>query len=211
MGRVKDLTGQKFGRLTVIERAENKGRYTCWKCRCDCGNEVVVQGTSLKSGATRSCGCLRNEGNHYTHGMRHTRIYRIYYGMINRTTNPNATGYKNWGGRGITVCERWLKFKNFLEDVKDLPHCGEKGYSIDRINNEKGYEPDNVRFVTRTEQNRNRRNNILVEFQNRLVTLGELSEITGVAWTTLKDRYKRGDRGDYLVRPVSKKERGGGL
>lgn len=209
MSALKDLTGQKFGRLTVIERAENtRCGQARWKCRCQCGKEVIITGELLRNGVTSSCGCLRKERTaktRKTHGLSNTLIYQIWASMIKRCTNPNINGYKNWGGRGIAVCERWFKFENFYTDVKDLPHCNEKGYELDRINNDLGYTLDNVRFVTPTEQVRNRRNTIRARYKGEEKPLAEIAEITGISYYTLKTRFYAGERDDRLVRPVETK------
>lgn len=154
-----DLTGQRFGRLTVLERAENKGAYVCWKCRCDCGIEKIIAGYCLKSGKTQSCGCLQIERTaeaHTTHGKYHTRLHGIWTDMKARCNNPNRKAYKDYGGRGITVCEEWHNsFETFYEWAMA------NGYSddltIDRIDNDKGYSPDNCRWATMADQNKNKR------------------------------------------------------
>ena len=199
---LKNLIGQKFGRLTVIERAENKGKYTAWKCRCDCGNEVIVSSNSLgrKKNFTRSCGCLKT--GHTTHGMTRTKIYRVWAGMVQRCNNPNAENYARYGGIGITVCEQWLSFENFYTDISKLPHFGEEGYTLDRIDNSKGYEPSNIRFATAKEQVNNRRNNILVEYECEEITLKELSEKINIPYHILFKRWHKGDRGERLIRPI---------
>ena len=201
-----DLTGQKFGRLTVIERAENsKQRRAQWFCKCDCGNSIVVRSAELLRGNTHSCGCFKKQRiseTHTTHGMKGTKIYRIWCGMIQRCTNPNNPKYKDYGERGIKVCERWLNFENFYEDISKLLHFGEKCYSLDRINNNGNYEPSNLRWATSKMQCRNKSNNRLVEYEGNLITLTEASELSGINYGTLRSRYKQGDRGDKLFRPV---------
>lgn len=164
--RLVDLTGQRFGRLTVLSRdVEKKGNAVCWLCLCDCGKMVVIRGGCLKSKNTQSCGCLNKEKimtTNTTHGHRSmggcSRTYRSYYNMINRCTNSNDKRYLDYGGRGITICQRWLdSFENFLEDMGECPGR----LTIDRIDNDKGYEPGNCRWTTMKEQNRNRRDNKL--------------------------------------------------
>lgn len=165
----KNLKEKRFGRLVVLEQAEGK-KNGCllWKCKCDCGNEVVVPSGKLTSGRKRSCGCLQTEtaskiassgNNRRTHGMKRTKIYSIWNTMKFRCFNENAPNFNNYGGRGITVCDEWKDdFQSFYDYVSKLPHFGEDGYSLDRINNDGNYEPGNVKWSTRTEQNRNRRN-----------------------------------------------------
>ena len=157
----QDLTGERFGRLIAIKRLgeeyrENRGR---WICICDCGNPTSTKTHSLTSGATKSCGCLGDEvradnrNKHRTHGLRKTPEYNIWNLMRNRCLNPNATSYKHYGGRGISLCERWLKFENFYADMGPRP----LGLTLDRINVDGDYEPGNCRWATWIEQCRNKR------------------------------------------------------
>ena len=153
-----DLTGQRFGELVVIGFAGRQRSNQTWRCKCACGSETVKLGYNLKNGHTASCGCRamrwRKSGDmNRSHGMRRTRTYRIWTGMVSRCTNPNHQAYSFYGGRGITVCERWLKFENFHSDMGEAP----PDRSIDRINNDGGYEPGNCRWATSTEQRWNRR------------------------------------------------------
>ena len=154
-----DRTGQRFGRLVVIERAPHHRRML-WRCRCDCGQEIVTRGEALKDGTTRSCGCLYIElarSRFLKHGHTskgHTSAtYRCWSDMMSRCTNSHNPSYKDYGGRGIAVCERWLSFPNFLADMGEKP----AGLSIDRVNNELGYFPENCGWTTPAEQALNRR------------------------------------------------------
>lgn len=148
--RLIDLTGQKFGRLTVVERVENKRRRSQWLCKCDCGNEVKVSSSGLRSGNTKSCSCLQKDlarDRLKTHGMSSNRIYNIWYGVIYRCENSNFINFDKYGGRGITVCDNWKKsFDNFYD------WAVENGYDdsleIDREDNDGNYCPENCRFVT---------------------------------------------------------------
>jgi hypothetical protein len=159
------IPGQRFGRLTTIsetyryrpERNRSPKRVRVWLCRCDCGNVAPFDAAQLWGSITRSCGCFskdRRPDCARTHGRRYCPEYNTWAGMHSRCENPKEAGYKNYGGRGITVCERWRSFENFYADVGDRPS---PKHSIDRINNDGNYEPGNVRWATRTEQNRNRR------------------------------------------------------
>lgn len=153
-----DLTGRTFGRWTVLSYygVINEKRY--WLCRCSCGTERRVSAAHLKRGKSTNCGCQRKETmarNHLTHGMSFTSTYRIWAAMITRCTNKNTHAFPRYGGRGISVCDRWQHdFQNFLDDMGLRPSTK---YSIDRIDNDLGYEPSNCRWATATEQARNKR------------------------------------------------------
>ena len=159
--RFDDLTGRVFGRLTVESQAGIRSHSAIWNCVCSCGNSVVVDGGSLKSGGTSSCGCFRRDANRAKwtkHGHSpesgNSPTYRSWAGLVARCTNPNHHDWRYYGGRGITVCDRWRDFSNFLSDMGEKP---ENKNSIDRINNDGNYEPGNCRWATQLEQVRNSR------------------------------------------------------
>lgn len=195
-----DMLGLKFGRFTVISESErgNKGVIR-WLCKCECGKEKVVVGYALRSGKSLSCGCYRDSIS-YSHGMFKTKMYTKWALMKNRCTNKNYTSYHNYGGRGITVCDEWMKsFHNFKNwSLKN-------GYSddlqLDRRDNEKGYSPDNCRYVTVKQNGNNKRNTVLIEIDGITKPITEWAENSGVVRETIYGRLKRGITGKELITP----------
>jgi len=191
MAKLIDIMGQKFGRLTVISRAENgKTGQPRWNCKCDCGGKTITLGGDLRSGGTKSCGCLQREllvMKNTTHGMGKTPIYKNWKDMRKRCLNPSSREYKHYGGRGITVCDRWMKFENFYGDMGEKPN----GTSIDRIDNNKGYSPDNCRWATQKEQTRNQRTNRIIKYEGKEQCLAVWAEELGIKYTTLWHRLEK--------------------
>jgi len=180
-----DITGKRFGRLVCVEKT---GR-SKWLLRCDCGNEVVLNYSRLLYGQS-SCGCLRKEvankwGNSHTkHGKSNTKLYRKYRGILNRCYNENCNSYKRYGGRGIDVCEEWRNsFESFYKWAYENgydPKIDGHYWSIDRIDNNKGYSPSNCRFATAQEQMRNRNITKFYEYQGKYYSASEFADAFGI-------------------------------
>lgn len=153
MSAVIDMTGQRFGKLSVLMRSERRGGLATWICRCDCGATLEVIGNNLRAGYSNSCGCSRVKHGH-AKPKANTSAYTCWRNMWNRCTNPNIPTYRHYGGRGIRVCDRWLDFKTFLADMGERPSSK---HSIERLNNNLGYTPENCTWATRSQQNSNRR------------------------------------------------------
>lgn len=191
MQRLNVQPGDRFHRLTVIreEQTTYKRRFLC---RCDCGKETVVKLGSVTSGYTKSCGCLSKEitsRRSTTHGKSWTRIWMTWCHMRIRCENPADKDYANYGGRGISVCDRWQVFANFYADMGDPPF---KGASLDRIDNHGNYEPSNVRWATPIEQSRNQRRSVHFTFNGERKHIREWVELTGLSYDTLLNRRKQG-------------------
>lgn len=194
--RFVDLTGRKFGRLTVIQRAENritKGgqSITMWRCRCDCGNEVIVYSQNLKREHTQSCGCIQKEKPaHYKHGYSHTRLGKIYDNMKDRCYNPNNENYRIYGGENKTICDEWLRDRQSFFDWA-MANGYADNLTIDRVDNSKGYSPDNCRWVDMKTQCNNRRSNCYIAYNGKTYTLKELSELYNIPYDKLKQRINK--------------------
>lgn len=195
---IKDLTGQRFGRLIVLYRTDDhqypNGRHDVqYKCKCDCGKELNVLGIHLRSGHTCSCGCYREDKSREkmtTHGKTNTRLYVIWKNMRERCTNPKHKNYSIYGGRGIKICEEWNQFDSFY----NWAVCN--GYSddltLDRIDVNQGYSPENCRWISQKEQCNNTRRNIKVSIDGEVKTLKQWSKINGLNYGTVSSRIKRG-------------------
>lgn len=202
----KNLTGLRFGRLTVLEFVPTEDRHSHWLCKCDCGNEKTIDAQKLLSFSTKSCGCWKIEKivKHSTkHNGKGTRLYEIWKNMKQRCLNTHNPHYQDYGGRGIKMCNEWLgDFSTFRDWAFANGYSDD--LSIDRIDNNGNYKPTNCRWTDRKNQCNNRRSNIFVVFNNKQITISEASQLTGIHKSTLKDRYRRGDRGERLFRPVKK-------
>lgn len=200
MSKFIDLTGQRFGMWLVVSRASNIGSQTAWNCLCDCGNTGVVQGNNLKSGISGSCGCQKVK-----HGQKGTRLYDIWQAMKQRCYQQSHRNYARYGGRGITVCDEWKNSsKAFFEWA--LANGYEEHLTLDRVDNDKGYYPDNCRWATKTEQNNNRCCNTIVEINSKAQTLAQWATETGISYQTIHKRYKRGKRGENLIADVQERK-----
>ena len=178
MSMLVDLTGQRFGRLIVVDRAENSSHgNTRWNCKCDCGNNTIVWAMSLNAGRTKSCGCFQRD-KHITHSGSYTKEWHVWVQIKQRCYNHVSSEYKNYGGRGIKVCDRWkFSFENFLEDVGKCPD----GMSIERINNNGDYTPENCEWATSHIQHRNMRTNVWVNFNGEQMVLEDaITRLRGV-------------------------------
>lgn len=184
-----NLKGQRFGRWLVIGPVENRGKKKYWFCRCDCGTEKFVNHGNLRTGCTQSCGCLRREllGNRQRiHGMSGTPEYLTWLRMKQRCYDENSTRYEDWGGRGIKVCDHWRhSFENFFSDMGKKPS---PEHSLDRIDNDKGYSPENCRWASPKEQSRNSRRNRYLTHNGMTLRLGEWVKQTGLNRTTITQR-----------------------
>lgn len=187
--------GDRFGLLTAISEFKCKlDKKIYIICKCDCGNISSVQKWHLIAGKTISCGCeivRRNKEVHTKHGMSRSKMYQSWLSMKQRCCNPNFEDFHNYGGRGITICDRWLmSFENFLFDMGLMPENG--NYTLERINNNKGYYPDNCKWETFKNQQRNRRNNHVISYNGESLTVAEWGDRTGIKPNTILIRIRRG-------------------
>lgn len=198
-GKPADLTGQTFNMLTAIQEDGKSGTHTMWLCRCSCGSEKLkrVRASELISGGVRSCGCIVREQARRnirekmtTHGQSGTRIYQIWLAMKNRCLRKSNRQYKDYGGRGIAVCDRWLEsFENFYSDMGDPPS---DAHTIERRDNDGGYTPENCMWATRQEQSNNKRSNRLVTYGGQTLTITQWARELGIPPMTIHNRIKRG-------------------
>lgn len=194
--RFVDLTGQKFGRLTVKGfHGKDKYSHNLWLCVCDCGNVTITETGALKQGKASSCGCYQVESTiqrHTTHGKTHSRLYRIYAHMKDRCCVPTDKAYKHYGGRGISICEEWANnFQAFYDWA--MANGYKSTLSIDRIDVNGNYCPENCRWATDKVQINNRRTTITHAFNTETHTLTEWAEITGLKYSRLYAAYRRED------------------
>lgn len=188
-----ELIGHKFGRLTAIKQLPSRKNAIRYLCECECGNITNVSGANLRCGKVKSCGCLRTEiasikAYRHGHSIRpeKTRSYRIWIGLKRRCFNPTNPRFPYYGGRGITVCDRWKNsFKNFLADMGECP----PGLTIERINNNGNYEPSNCRWATHLEQCNNRRTNVFMLDDDKKLTMAEFARKYSIPYGIVKRLY----------------------
>ena len=190
---MKVCEGARFGRLTVIEKAPSANKNGRWLCKCDCGNYTTVYGCNLKKGDTTSCGCYQKESasaRQTKHGKSHSRLHNIWLTMRRRCSKNNLRYSRNYSGRGITICEEWDDFENFSKWAE------ENGYrddlSIDRIDVDGNYCPENCRWATHTEQQNNKRSNRRITYEGETHTLAEWAAIKGIKYGTVYQRFYQG-------------------
>lgn len=208
MGKLIDLIGKRFGRLIVIKRTGTKNKQVLWLCKCDCGKEKEISGVSLKRGATVSCGCYRRECElknlsqnwgkaPTTHGLSKTRLYQIWRDMKSRCKNRNNKFYKDYGERGVCVCQEWDEdFMNFYKWAMENGY--KENLTIDRINVNGNYEPNNCRWATPREQSNNTRIVKKATILGETKTFYEFEKQYGVPAKLMHSRYNKGYR-DYEV------------
>lgn len=201
-GRFKALDGRRFGMLTVVSRVENKNGKAMWLCSCDCGDGCIVAGTSLRAGARTSCGKHRTIAQSEKcygrpkHGQSYTPEYRAWVNLRSRCNSPTAPAYHDYGARGIRVCERWDSFETFYADMGQRPS---PAHSIDRINNDGDYEPDNCRWTTNVEQQRNQRRTRFVRYNGMVATIPEMAGALNISRSALWHMAARRSHGFEFV------------
>lgn len=195
MGKTKDLTGQKFGKLSVIEFVGIQNHKAMFKCKCECGKECVKQGVLLTNGKTKSCGCLAEKNtDQTTHGLSKTHLYGVWCTVKSRCYNSNSQHYKNYGGRGIKMCEEWksdyMAFHNWSIQSGYNQSENKKHLTLDRIDVNGDYSPKNCRWVNQKEQCNNKTNNLMITYKGKTQTLHQWADETGIKYGTLWARIQ---------------------
>lgn len=207
MPRKNDLTGMKFNRLKAIKPIGIRNGEIVWRFECDCKNTIDVIGSRVKNGYIKSCGCLATDVNRtmrITHGYSKTKLYVVWQSMKRRCLDEKYPKYKDYGSRGITVCDEWLEFENFKKWSDDSGY--KEGLTIDRIDNDKGYFPDNCQWITNEEQQLNKRNNRIITFNGKSQTISEWARELNINEQTLRNRLQKEnvDIEKALTTPVNK-------
>ena len=204
MGKFEDLTGKTFNRLTVIKRAEVEKKEVYYLCKCTCGNEKIIRGKDLKYNKIKSCGCLNKEKTierNTKHSLRHTRIYRIWLLMKNRCFNSKYHLFKNYGGRGITICNEWKNdFKSFYD--WSMNNGYDEHLTIDRIDVNGNYEPSNCRWATKLQQQRNTTRLRKITYKNETHCISEWAELLGLKYNTLYYRFRRNNYSEDVLKRI---------
>ncbi len=201
--------GSRFCRLTAVAEQPRDGNPITWLFHCDCGADFVARAAKVKSGHTRSCGCLSRETSRkrllrHGYGNYKTREYRVWCCLKARCHNPRNCSYPDYGARGITVCDRWLGRDGFLNFLADMGACPSTSHSIDRLDNSRGYSPDNCAWRTHTEQMNNRRGNVTLTYNGETLTLSQWSRRLNIKRATLNARVRMGwDATRTITTPVS--------
>lgn len=206
---LKDMAGKRIGILAVIQRAENRGKSVYWLCRCDCGVVKEMAASALRSGITVSCGCHRRKVAaenarklSLSHGKSRTLLYRVWQSFRDRCNNPGAQAYEHYGARGISVCPEWEDFIAF--EAWAFSSGYKAGLTLDRIDNDKGYGPENCRWATMAQQNNNKRTNHFLTHNGKTKTISEWSRETGLKIPTIHSRLRSGLPTSQVLDPALK-------
>lgn len=206
--KIRDLRGQKFGRLEVLKFSHlDRKPYAHWLCRCECGTEKVIAGYLIKCGNTQSCGCLHREilaTSNKSHGSSRDPEFKVWCSMRDRCRNPRNRYFKHYGGRGIAVCDEWNSYERFIADMGRRPSSK---HSIDRINNDGGYNKANCRWATQREQSLNTRRKIVIDTPNGPMHAIEAAQKYGIHYATILSRLNRGKSGDELLTPPNRRNK----
>lgn len=192
-----NITGKRFGRLIVLERLDKPSyKGASWLCKCDCGNSIIASSQSIRIGHTKSCGCYNKEirkqiciERNTTHNKSKTKVFHTWTNIRQRCNNPNISAYHKYGAKGIKVCERWNSFENFFADMGNPPT---NKHTIERIDSRGHYEPSNCKWATMEEQQNNRTNNRLIEYNKQKMTLQKWSKLMGIDRKTISRRIDNG-------------------
>ncbi len=190
--QITDITGQTFNRLTVLGYSHRRNAVTYWVCECTCGGRVITRGSSLRNGHTKSCGCLNTETRRaqvYKHGMVGHPLYSIWTTMRSRCLCKTDKGFHNYGARGIKICPEWDDFAQFVKDMGERPSVE---YTLDRIDNDGDYTPENCHWGTEEEQNNNKRTNVFITYQGKRQTLVQWSRELKISYAALQYRRRQG-------------------